>query len=225
MTKQKIKTLRVSNKQVIKNTPSWFPIDEWGFKSFLIKNPHLIAKDIDFVGYELYYTDLVFQDEEHLYVIEAKCIPHKKVADSQIYLGLAQLNKYYTRLNDRLSIHDCEKQIIPILALMTGHDYRIGKYPLTVKRLKNLKMRIGEAEATLHQYQQRLRDVKRNFLEYNHLRDTNNLPKATAKLKDEYQQLIREVTKLQNEKTSLEFGIHLLGKIQTYEQSLTARLS
>lgn len=222
--KQEIQVINIPDKQIIDSTPSWFPIDEWGFKSYLVRNPHLIAQGIHFVGFELYYADLVFENDESLYLVEAKHIPNKKVADAKIYSGQEQLEKYCNKFNDRMSVFNDSQELIPILALMTSNNSIKNAYPLMIRRLKSLRKRIEQAQTTLHQYQSKLRDVKNQFLEYSHLVETDNLPKATQKLREEYQELIHEVAELHRKKDSLKFGIYLQSEIQAHEHVLNSKL-
>jgi len=110
-----LKLVEVSAEEVMKDFPEWFPINEFVFKSFLIRHPELLGKNLEFIGYEIYNADLVFKRDEKLFIIEAKCINIDLGSNkTKIENAVSQLTNYMKRFKLKCN----EDQLIPIIAIL-----------------------------------------------------------------------------------------------------------
>lgn len=164
----------------MKEFPQWFPNNECTFKIYLTQHPELIAKDEMFLGFEVYYADLLFDSSKKLYVVEAKCIRTEETKESQINQGISQLDNYCSFFHD--FIKD-KKEIIPVLALMIDHTVTISHlkhYQDKLRKLRNLDKEVQRRRDELKKIEAELEDFKRQI----------------AKRTKEYTELIKLVSQI-----------------------------
>ncbi|MCW4015065.1 MAG: hypothetical protein NWF06_01725 [Candidatus Bathyarchaeota archaeon] len=121
--------IRVSQKEIINHFPSWFPRNEWAFKSYLIRNPSIIGENLEFVGYEIFRSDLLFRRGSNYFVIEAKFGSNPKMLDA----AATQLKRYMFKFCN------FERNITPLVALLSDENPVRFNPDAYVNRLFSLK--------------------------------------------------------------------------------------
>jgi hypothetical protein len=109
---ESLKTMQIRADMVMSEFPEWVPPTEWTFKSFLIKHPEIISKNARFISLETYFIDLIFEEEDSLFVVEAKAHRGVQPLDD----GLPQLQRGCALMQKKSST----KHIVPVLAVMYG---------------------------------------------------------------------------------------------------------
>ena len=139
----KLKLIKVNEREVRKDFPKFFPLNEWTFKSFLIRHPEYIYKGLEFIGYEICYVDLIFKKDDKLVLVEAKCINPNENSEFKVKEAMRQLINY---LNKFRLVCD-SKNIVPVIALMKKSNAK-----LRMPNLETLWRRRCEKELKVERY-------------------------------------------------------------------------
>jgi len=184
---QKIKVMKFKESAVFKELPKWFPRNEWAFKSYLSKHPELISKNAVFLGYEIYYSDLIFESGSNLIVVEAKCCRAENYLNLKIREAIDQLQTYYDTLRNIT-----QKDISLIIAVMVNKSV---SQRLTSRRLRS----------TIDRYRKELIDgIKSLQLKRQQMQKTiARLERRTQKLKKDIAILERKREQLRPLKNTL----------------------
>jgi len=118
---ESLKIVEISDEQIKMDLPSWFPINEWAFKSFLVRHPEYIERGLEFIGYEIYWADLVFMKDGKLFIVEAKCLNPDENQELKINSAFSQLLEYI----DKFKIVYNSRDIIPVIAILKKNNAKI----------------------------------------------------------------------------------------------------
>lgn len=144
--------LAVNVEELTKAFPSWFPMNEWTLRSFLIKNPNCVGEEVSFLGCEICNIDLIFESDQGYYILETK-------ADSGLLSdGLEKLKRHYYKVSQYT-----QKKIFPILAFI--NKPKLFPPSLEIKPNRNYKRTVDGLYAQLKMAEEKVETLEKELKE------------------------------------------------------------